>query len=79
MLARLHGGCSAPVGAWGRVESGKLVLDGLVANLAGTQILQASATGNCDDVQAVGNQVAEDLLGQGAAELIAAARIVPND
>ncbi len=74
MLALLHGGCSAPVGAWGRVENGTLLLDGLVANLAGTQVLQASSTGNPDDAQVIGEEVASRLLDQGAAEIIAATR-----
>src|SRR5690606_18190207 len=33
LLALLRAGCSAPVGAWGRVEHGALQLDGLVASL----------------------------------------------
>lgn len=74
MLALLHGGCSAPVGAWGRVEEGQLVLDGLVANLAGTQVLKATACGVIADAEQIGGQVAEQLLAQGAAEIIAAAR-----
>ncbi|MCH2114442.1 MAG: hydroxymethylbilane synthase [Pirellulales bacterium] len=74
MLARLHGGCSAPVGAWGRLECGRLVLDGLVANPAGTQVLRASATGSLAAAISVGQEVAEQLLSQGAAEIIGATR-----
>lgn len=74
MLALLHGGCSAPVGAWGRVEDGQLVLDGLVANLEGTEVLKATATSSLDAVQQLGEQVAEQLLKQGAAKIIAATR-----
>jgi len=74
MLALLHGGCSAPVGAWGRIEGNQLVLDGLVANLDGTQVLTASARGPIADARRIGQQVAEQLLTQGAAELIAVAR-----
>jgi len=74
MLALLHGGCSAPVGGWGRVEAGKLILDGLVANLAGTQVLKATVSGEIAAAEQIGQQVAEQLLAQGAAEIIAAAR-----
>ena len=74
MLALLHGGCSAPVGAWGRSEQGSLRLDGLVANLDGTHVLRASSTGSINDALALGEDVAKQLLGQGAAEIIAAAR-----
>ena len=75
MLALLHAGCSAPVGAWGRVESGRLQLDGLVASLDGQHILRASATGDVSSAIQLGQQVAESLLTQGAAEIIQAARV----
>ena len=74
MLALLHGGCSVPVGAWGRLEKGMLVLDGLVANLQGTQVLKASSRGSVADASTIGEEVAQQLLGQGAAEIISAAR-----
>jgi len=74
MLALLHGGCSVPVGGWGRIENGKLVLDGLVANLMGTQVLKANASGHPSAAKQIGQQVAELLLAQGAATIIAAAR-----
>jgi len=74
MLALLHGGCSAPVGAWGRVTADQLRLDGLVANLDGTQVLQATASGAPSTAEQIGQQVANQLLQQGAAQIIANAR-----
>jgi hydroxymethylbilane synthase len=74
MLAMLHAGCSAPVGAWGRVEDGNLVLDGLVASLDGRRILRASAIGPMEKATQLGRQVADELLAQGAGEIIQAAR-----
>lgn len=75
MLAALHGGCSAPVAAWGRVEGGVLHLDGLVAELDGNVVLRASASAPVEQSpEALGRRVAEDLIRQGAAELVAAAR-----
>ena len=74
MLALLHGGCSAPVGAWGRIESGRLVLDGLVASLDGTRIVRGSAHEPKQAAESVGREVARHLLDQGAAEIIEAAR-----
>ncbi len=74
MLALLHAGCSAPVGAWGRVENGRLLLDGLVASLDGQNVLRASASGDVDLAMQLGQQTAESLLAQGAAEIIQAAR-----
>jgi hydroxymethylbilane synthase len=74
MLALLHAGCSAPVGAWGRIENGRLLLDGLVASLDGQNVLRASASGDVSGAIQLGQRVAESLLAQGAAEIIQAAR-----
>ncbi|HEY5313614.1 MAG TPA: hydroxymethylbilane synthase [Pirellulales bacterium] len=82
MLARLSGGCLAPVGAWGRWEAGRLALAGVVLSVDGAQRLAAElvtdaahAGGSRSSTAAeLGRQVADALLAQGAAELIDEAR-----
>lgn len=75
MLASLRGGCLAPVGAWGRIEAtGRLRLDGVVLSADGRHRLAAYADSDPADAVQLGQQVAADLLKQGAAELIAASR-----
>ena len=74
MLAVLHGGCMAPIAAWGRLEGEQLVLTGRVLNPAGTEKLESSQTGTAADPESLGRSVANVLLEQGAAELIAEAR-----
>jgi len=73
MLSQLHAGCSAPVGAWGRIENERLALDGLVADLDAKQVLRFSSSADLDEADALGMLVAAELLNQGAAEIIAAA------
>lgn len=74
MLAALRGGCLAPVGGWARLADDRLRLDGVVLSLCGTQRLAAMATGPPGDADRIGRDVAEQLLVQGASELIAGAR-----
>lgn len=74
MLALLHAGCSAPVGAWGRMVGESLHLDGLVASLDGVTVLRASASGSSTAAEALARQVAELLLEQGAEAVIQSAR-----
>ncbi len=74
MLAVLHGGCMAPIAAWGWFEGEQLVLTGRVLNPTGTRKLEATQTGPADEAVSLGRSVADVLLGQGAAELIAEAR-----
>jgi hydroxymethylbilane synthase len=74
MLAALHGGCLAPIAAWGRIESGRLLLTGRVLDPAGTRKLEAELTASAEEAKSIGERVAEKLLEQGAAELIAGCR-----
>lgn len=82
ILAALHGGCSAPVAAWGRIEDDRLAVDSLVADAYGREVLRASGSGAIAKAKNAGIAVAErlgriiadDLLAQGAARLIDAAR-----
>jgi len=74
LLALLHAGCSAPVGAWGRVEQGRLSLDALVASLDGSDLLRASGSGAPADAEAIGSEVAGQLLAAGAEQIILTAR-----
>ena len=74
MLSALQGGCLAPVGAWGRVEDdGRLMLTGRVLSPDGSEKVEASLSGEPADAERLGGQVAQDLLAQGAGELIRAA------
>jgi hydroxymethylbilane synthase len=74
LLATLRAGCLAPVGAWGRVEAGRLALDAVVLSPDGTQRLTAKGNLEVAAATALGRQVADDLVQQGAADLIAASR-----
>jgi hydroxymethylbilane synthase len=74
MLAHLRGGCLAPIGAWGRVENGLLVLSAVVLSTDGTKRLAASKSATPSDAVALGRRVADSLLARGAAELIDASR-----
>ncbi len=74
MLAALHGGCMAPIAAWGRFDGGQLLLTGRVLDPAGTRKLESELPGTAEDAETLGRSVAEVLLQQGAAELIAECR-----
>ncbi|MFB6905953.1 hydroxymethylbilane synthase [Streptomyces bacillaris] len=75
VLAELHGGCSVPVGAWGRVgRDGLLYLSAAVTSTDGSRQVTADATGPADGPEKLGFCVAAELLDQGAAEILAAIR-----
>ncbi|WP_433859818.1 hypothetical protein [Streptomyces kronopolitis] len=75
MLAELHGGCSVPVGAWGRFGSdGLLHLSAAVTSLDGVQQVTAAGVGPTDDPEKLGACVAADLLAQGASDILESIR-----
>ena len=74
MLAALRGGCLAPVAAWGRIEHDQLLLTGRVISLDGRIQLDAHSAAAPTDPLPLGRRVADELLDQGAAEVIQAAR-----
>ncbi len=69
-LANLGGGCQLPIGAWARVENGKLKLDVAVLSPDGTQRLWEKDLAAPEDGQALGKRIALKLLDRGAAALL---------
>lgn len=76
LLARIEGGCQVPLGALACVTGERLTLYASVCSLDGRQRLSAQAEGAAQPQAAteVGEAVAQDLLKQGAAQLITTER-----
>jgi hydroxymethylbilane synthase len=70
-LAGLEGGCQVSIGAWGRVESRKLVLEVAVLSPDGTKRLLEKAWGAPEEATAIGTKIADKLRESGAAALLA--------
>lgn len=70
MLAALRGGCLAPIAAWARMEDDQLTLTGRVLSPDGTRRLEATRTAAGSEAVQLGLGVADELLAQGAADLI---------
>jgi hydroxymethylbilane synthase len=69
-LASLGGGCQVPIGAWGRVENGKLLLDVAVLSPDGTQRLWEKDSGSPEEAEVIGKRIARKLRERGAAVLL---------
>jgi hydroxymethylbilane synthase len=69
-LAGLGGGCQVPIGAWGRIEHGKLLLDVAVLSPDGAQRLWEKDSGSPEEAQAIGKRIAQKLRDCGAAALL---------
>lgn len=73
-LQRLGGGCQVPIAALGRLQGETLSLQGLVATPEGKQLLRDHVQGHRTEASALGTQLAERLLLQGAAKILEGAQ-----
>jgi hydroxymethylbilane synthase len=68
----LEGGCQIPIGVNSRVEGNNLTLIGMVASLDGKQLIKDSVTGERQNPEQIGEELAEKLKQQGADAILAA-------
>jgi hydroxymethylbilane synthase len=73
LLLALRAGCLAPVGALSIAEGARLSLTAVVLSQDGKKRLAAAAAMTTSDAIHLGQMIAEELISQGAAELIASA------
>ncbi len=70
MNHRLEGGCQVPIAGYAELESGMLVMRGLVGSTDGKEIIRGDIAGRPEDAEELGTVQAEDLLSRGAAEIL---------
>jgi hydroxymethylbilane synthase len=71
VVVKLGGGCQMPIGAHATVNGDALTLSAMVLSLDGTRAVRAEASGLTREAQRLGTRVADDLLAQGAADILA--------
>ncbi|EGV32443.1 Porphobilinogen deaminase [Thiorhodococcus drewsii AZ1] len=72
MNARLNGGCQVPIAGHAVLDGDRLLLRGLVGSPDGSRILRAELEGPRSEAESIGTRVADDLLSQGADEILSA-------
>jgi hydroxymethylbilane synthase len=71
VVRRLEGGCQMPIGAYAAHDDAGLDLTAVVISLDGARAVRAEASGAADDPEGLGERVAERLLADGAADILA--------
>lgn len=69
---RLNGGCQVPIACYAVLEGEQLWLRGLVGQPDGTLLLRAEGRAPAAEAEALGVQIAEELLDQGAEQILKA-------
>ena len=69
-LKLLQGGCQVPIGVYSRIENDILTMDGMVGSIDGKSVIRDKKTGSINNPGKLGEELAEALLQQGAAEIL---------
>lgn len=70
MNTRLEGGCQVPIGSYAELVDGELWLRALVGAPDGSQIIRGERRGRPQEGEALGVSLAEELLNNGAREIL---------
>jgi hydroxymethylbilane synthase len=70
-LRELEGGCQVPIGVNTSIEGDTLTLVGMVASLDGKQLIKDTISGNRNDAEQIGKDLANKLRDLGAGEILA--------
>jgi hydroxymethylbilane synthase len=70
LLSELEGGCQVPLGAWGRIENQKLVLEAAVLSADGAECLRRKSSGDVAEAAEVGRRLAQELIDAGADRIL---------
>jgi hydroxymethylbilane synthase len=70
--AYLEGGCQVPIAGYATLLNDQIQIEGRVGSVDGKVILKAQRVGAIEQAEQLGEQLAEDLLAQGAGDLLKA-------
>ncbi|MEN3333647.1 MAG: hydroxymethylbilane synthase [Blastocatellia bacterium] len=70
-LKGLGGGCLVPIAAHAEIAKARLALTGLVASTDGRELVRSNVSGDSQDAERLGHQLAEELIAQGADQILA--------
>jgi len=70
-LARLEGGCQVPIAGHATLEGDTLHLQGLVAEVDGSQLIRRSLSGSRTEAISLGTALADEVLDAGGREILA--------
>ena len=71
LVTALGGGCQVPIGAIATEDKDGLTLQAIVASLDGSRVLRRHGRGPVDTAARLGQQVASELIDDGASEILA--------
>ena len=75
VLAAMHGGCSIPLGVYARIEDDKIIVDAVISDLDGKNLIRRSAVDSVENAVDCAARLAEELLDAGGKNILDEIRI----
>jgi hydroxymethylbilane synthase len=69
-LRTLEGGCQVPLGCYSKIDGENITLHGFVASVDGKQYIEDQITGNIEQAEKCGEELAQKLIDKGAATIL---------
>lgn len=69
---RLQGGCQVPIGVYSTINNDQILIEALVGQVDGSEIIQNTIEGHVDNAESLGIELAEKLLAAGAGRILEA-------
>ncbi len=69
-LLRLEGGCQVPIGAYAVLSDNEIVMEGLVADEEGNELIRRKLKGTADSPETLGTELADEILNAGGREIL---------
>jgi hydroxymethylbilane synthase len=70
-LKRLEGGCQVPIGAHANMDGEEITVAGMLADVEGRRLIRKKCRGEAHRADSIGVQLAEEILEEGGAEILA--------
>jgi hydroxymethylbilane synthase len=70
ILAAMHGGCSIPLGVHARTKGDDIMIDAVIADVEGKNVIERSATVPVDQALEIADKLAQELLDAGGKEIL---------
>ena len=74
ILAKLHGGCSIPLGVYSRLENNEIYLVAVLSNTDATRYLKKTVRCKISDLEKIAEKTAAELLDEGGREILGQTR-----
>ncbi|MCF7954784.1 MAG: hydroxymethylbilane synthase [Phycisphaerae bacterium] len=70
ILAKLHGGCSIPLGVYSQVVNDEISLIAVISNVDATKYVRKTAKCGVSDIEEIAEKIAAELLDEGGREIL---------